>query len=97
MGQTLQKVLAVAPAIQKEFGDSFISVEHLLLALAREDNRFTKQALQSRAIDDQKMLAAVKDVRGTQKVTTRNPEATYEVSHEGIWMSYFIWCNNSLK
>lgn len=84
MGQTLQRVLAAASGIQTEFGDSFVSVEHLLLALGREDSRFTKQALRDRGIDDQKMVAAVKEVRGPQKVTTRNPEASYEVGHAGL-------------
>lgn len=81
MGPTLQKVLAAASSVQKEFGDSFVSVEHLLLALAREDGRFTQQALRDQGIDNQKLLAAVKDVRGPQKVTTRTPESSYEVSY----------------
>lgn len=80
MGPTLQKVLAASSAIQKEFDDSFISVEHLLLALAREDSRFTQQAFRDRGVDYQKLMAAVKDVRGPQKVTTRTPESSYEVS-----------------
>ncbi|CAN0512397.1 unnamed protein product, partial [Scytosiphon promiscuus] len=46
MGQILQKVVAAASAAQMEFGDSFVSTEHLLLALVREDTRFTKKALQ---------------------------------------------------
>lgn len=81
MGQTLQKVLAVASGIQTEFGDSFVSVEHLLLALGRDDTRFTKQALRDQGVDDQKMLVAAKEVRGPQNVTSRNPEASYEVGH----------------
>lgn len=82
MGPTLQKVLATSSAIQKEFEDSFVSIEHLLLALAREDSRFTQQALRDRGVDYQKLMAAVKDVRGPQKVTTRTPESSYEVSRD---------------
>lgn len=79
MGQTLQRVIAAASTAQAEFGDSFISTEHLLLALAREDTRFTKKALQDQARGEQEILEAVKTVRGPQKVTSRNPEAAYEV------------------
>lgn len=79
MGQTLQRVIAAASAAQAEFGDSFVSTEHLLLALAREDTRFTKRALQDQARGEQEILEAVKNIRGPQKVTSRNPEAAYEV------------------
>ncbi|CAN0497108.1 unnamed protein product [Ectocarpus sp. 12 AP-2014] len=78
MGQTLQKVVAAASAAQAELGDSFVSVEHLFLALAREDTRFTKKALQDQGTDDKKILDAVNAIRGPQKVTSRNPEAAYE-------------------
>lgn len=80
MGQILQKVVAAASAAQMEFGDSFVSTEHLLLALVREDTRFTKKALQDQGIDDKKILDAVNEIRGPQKVTSRNPEAAYEAS-----------------
>lgn len=79
MGQTLQKVLAAASAAQTELGDSFVSIEHLFLALAREDTRFTKKALQDQGTDDKKILDAVNVIRGPQKVTSRNPETAYEV------------------
>lgn len=79
MGQTLQKVLTATSTVQAEFGDAFISTEHLALGLAREDNRFTKRALGDQGIDEVKILDAVKKIRGPQKVTTRNPEASYEV------------------
>lgn len=84
MGQTLQKVMAAATAAQVEFGDSFVSTEHLFLALAREDNRFTKKALQDQGTNAKDILDAVKEIRGPQKVTTRNPEATYEVCGERV-------------
>ena len=80
MGQTLQKVIAAASAAQVEFGDSFVSTEHLLLALVREDTRFTKKALLDQGVDGKKILDAVNEIRGPQKVTNRNPEAAYEAS-----------------
>ncbi|CAM9332954.1 unnamed protein product [Ascophyllum nodosum] len=78
MGQTLQKVMAAASQAQVEFGDGFVSIEHLFLALAREDTRFTRRALQNQGSDQNKILEAVKGIRGSQKVTSRNPEAAYE-------------------
>ncbi|CAM9557357.1 unnamed protein product, partial [Discosporangium mesarthrocarpum] len=78
MGQTLQKVMVAASGVQAEFGDSFVSIEHLFLALAREDTRFTKRALENQAMTADKLLDAVKEIRGSQKVTSKNPEASYE-------------------
>lgn len=88
MGQTLQRVLTAASAAQAEFGDSFVSVEHLVLALVREDTRFTKQALRDRGVDDKKIVDAVNSIRGPQKVTSRNPEASYEVSRRVSFIVY---------
>lgn len=88
MGQTLQNVIATASAVQAEFGDSFVSTEHLLLALARDDTRFTKKALQDQGTDDKKILDAVNEIRGSQKVTSRNPEAAYEVRDDVLAMEY---------
>lgn len=75
----MQKVLKAASAAQTDFGDVFISTEHLVLALTREDNRFTKSALGNQGISEAKILDAVEKIRGPQKVTTRNPEVSYEV------------------
>ncbi|CAM9142065.1 unnamed protein product [Choristocarpus tenellus] len=78
MGRTLQKVMAAASGAQAEFGDNFMSIEHLFLALAREDDRFTISALKSQALTAEKIMDAVKEIRGPQKVTSRNAEASYE-------------------
>lgn len=79
MGQTLQDVLKAASQAQVEFGDSFVSTEHLILALTRKDTRFTKRALQSQGCDQNKIFEAIKEIRGSQNVTSRNPEGAYEV------------------
>jgi len=78
MGSVLNGVLGEALARRKQMGDAYISVEHLLLALAAKDTRFTKGALGFQGLTEEKLRAAVDEIRGSKKVQGRNPEATYE-------------------
>ena len=57
--------------------DEYISVEHLLLAML-EDHGATGEALREAGVARPALLAALRDVRGNQRVTNQNPEATYE-------------------
>jgi ATP-dependent Clp protease ATP-binding subunit ClpB len=57
--------------------DSFVSVEHLLLAIAGDKGFSGKLLLESGATRE-KILSVLKDVRGSQRVTTPNPESTYD-------------------
>merc|ERR1711991_1137761 len=59
------------------FGDSYISIEHLLLALS-EDDRCGRQLLNQAGVDGAKLKQAITAVRGNQSVTDQNPEGTYE-------------------
>ena len=77
LGKGLNAVLDRADALKKEFDDSYISIEHLLLALA-EDDRCGRQLLSQCGTDAKKLREAVVAVRGNQKVTDQNPEGTYE-------------------
>jgi ATP-dependent Clp protease ATP-binding subunit ClpB len=77
LGRGLDAVLNRADALKKEFGDSYIAIEHLLLALA-EDDRCGRQLLSQAGTNAAKLKEAVLAVRGTQKVTDQNPEGTYE-------------------
>jgi ATP-dependent Clp protease ATP-binding subunit ClpB len=77
MGKGLNAVLDRADALKKEFDDSYIAIEHLLLALA-EDQRCGRQLLSQSGTSAAKLKQAVLAVRGTQKVTDQNPEGTYE-------------------
>ena len=77
LGRGLDTVLNRADALKKEFGDSYIAIEHLLLALA-EDDRCGRQLLSQAGTTAAKLKEAVQAVRGTQKVTDQNPEGTYE-------------------
>ena len=77
MGQTLTNCLSKASAIKKEFDDQFISTEHLVLAAA-DTNGFSKKIFSDFNCNMNTLREAVKAIRGSNKVTTRSPEATYE-------------------
>jgi ATP-dependent Clp protease ATP-binding subunit ClpB len=69
----LNKLLAKAEDEAKHLKDDFISVEHLLLA-ASDDSK----ALKELGVDRNRLMQALREVRGSQRVTSQNPEATYE-------------------
>ncbi|WP_411867207.1 ATP-dependent chaperone ClpB [Vulcanococcus limneticus] len=77
LGKGLNAVLDAAEKAKTDFGDSYISIEHLLLALAG-DERCGRQLLSQAGVDAQKLKTAIEAVRGSQKVTDQNPEGTYE-------------------
>ncbi len=77
LGPGLNEVLDKAEQQKQSFGDSFISIEHLLLALA-DDKRCGKQLLDQAGADAGKLKVAIDAIRGNQKVTDQNPEGTYE-------------------
>ncbi len=77
LGKGLNAVLDRADALKQEFQDSYIAVEHLVLALAGDD-RCGRQLLSQSGADERKLREAVIAVRGSQRVTDQNPEGTYE-------------------
>ena len=77
VGKGINLLLDQAEQHKEAFGDSFISIEHLLLALAK-DNRCGRQLLSQAGVDAGKLKVAIDAVRGNQKVTDQNPEGTYE-------------------
>ena len=77
LGKGLNSLLDQAEVLKQEFGDSFLSIEHLLLALS-VDPRCGRQLLSQAGTDKTKLLSAIEAVRGSQKVTDQNPEGTYE-------------------
>jgi ATP-dependent Clp protease ATP-binding subunit ClpB len=77
LGKGLNAVLDAAEKAKADFGDSYISIEHLLLALAGDD-RCGRQLLSQAGVDAQQLKTAIEAVRGSQKVTDQNPEGTYE-------------------
>lgn len=78
IGQDLNKVLVSAEDEAKAMGDSYVSVEHLFLALLRHPNAGVKKVFKEYGITRERFLQALSTVRGNQQVTTDNPEATYD-------------------
>ena len=76
LGQGLDILLDKAEASRKLFQDDFVSVEHLLLALA-EDDRVGRRLFRSLGIEQKQLEAAVRTVRGSQKVKDQTPETSY--------------------
>ncbi|MFT9596327.1 ATP-dependent chaperone ClpB [Mesobacillus sp.] len=76
---TLQKVLAQAEKEMKQFEDDYLSVEHVLLATLEIPGSESGGAIRKSGVAREKLLARIKEVRGNQRVTSQNPEATYEV------------------
>ena len=75
----LQSLLGRAAAEATKLKDDYISVEHLLLAALQEDSHTgAAKVLKEFGITQDKLLAALQTVRGGQRVTSANPEATYE-------------------
>ena len=78
IGQNLNNVLVHAEDEAKQMGDEYVSVEHLFLALLKYASRDMKQLFKELGIDKEKFLQALSTVRGNQRVTSDNPEATYD-------------------
>jgi ATP-dependent Clp protease ATP-binding subunit ClpB len=77
LGRSLDSLLDRAEQFRKDFGDDYISVEHLLLAYVKDD-RFGQDLLQEFGLNEAQLKKIIQQVRGTQKVTSQNPEETYE-------------------
>lgn len=76
--QDLNKVLIDAEDEAKVMGDEYVSVEHLFLCLLKQPNKAMKELFRTYGIDRNKFLQALSTVRGNQRVTSDNPEATYD-------------------
>ena len=76
--QELNKVLIDAEDEAKAMGDEYVSVEHLFLCLLKQPNKAMKELFRTYGIDRNKFLQALSTVRGNQRVTSDNPEATYD-------------------
>ena len=78
MGQALNKVLISAEEEAKQMGDEYVSVEHLFLSLLKYPNPALKEIFKEYGITRDRFLQALSTVRGNQRVTSDNPEATYD-------------------
>ncbi|MBL8177724.1 MAG: ATP-dependent chaperone ClpB [Bryobacterales bacterium] len=77
LGTRLAQVFVKAEDEAKRLKDEYLSIEHVLLAFA-SDTGLTGKLYKEFGITHDKLIAALQQIRGHQRVTTQNPEATYE-------------------
>ena len=77
LGRSLDTLLDRAEQFRQEFDDDYISIEHLILAYAKDD-RFGRALFQEFGLNENKLKEIIKEIRGSQKVTDQNPEGKYE-------------------
>ncbi len=73
VSQRLNEVLVEAFDRAKKMGDAYVSVEHVLLAMVKRVD-----VLKSLGVTEELLLKALKEVRGNQRITSENPEESYE-------------------
>ena len=88
LGRNLEGTITKAEDIKKEWKDDFTSVEHLVLAML-DDARFGRKLLRDAGLDAAKLTAAIKDIRGGNRVQDQvpaplNPLWKYASSHARI-------------
>lgn len=78
VGQDLNKALIHAEDEARQMGDEYVSVEHLFLSLLKHANKELKSIFREMGISRDGFLQVLSTVRGNQKVTSDNPESTYD-------------------
>ena len=78
MSQALNDVLIHAEDEAKRMGDEYVSVEHLFLLLIAKSNKEVKEIFREYGITRERFLGVLEEVRGNVRVTTDNPEGTYD-------------------
>ncbi|MFW2503973.1 ATP-dependent chaperone ClpB [Clostridium diolis] len=74
----VEEVLIKAEEFSKQFEDSYVSVEHLMLAIIEIDNNQVSKILKQYNITKDNLLKVLSEVRGSQRVETQDPEGTYD-------------------
>ena len=77
LGSRLRTVLVKAHDELAQFGDEYVSTEHLLLAILDHAGGGAERVLKQAGLTRDKLLMALREVRGAQRVTSPNPESTY--------------------
>ena len=78
VSQDVDIVLANAETIAKKMKDEYVSVEHIMLSIFDNANKDIKEILRRHNITKNEFLKALSSVRGNTRVTTDNPESTYD-------------------
>jgi ATP-dependent Clp protease ATP-binding subunit ClpB len=74
----LNRLLVQAEDEAKQLKDEYVSIEHLLLAMVEDKSGAAGRILKELGLTRDKLMQALRQVRGSQRVTSQNPEATYE-------------------
>lgn len=78
VGQYMNNALIHAEDEAKSMGDEYVSVEHLFLSMLKYPNAAIKDLMKEYGLTRERFLQALSTVRGNQRVTSDNPEATYD-------------------
>ncbi len=78
VSQGLRKALTSAETEANGFGDEFISTEHLLLGILGVERSPAESLLRRFGVDRERVMSALTDIRGNQRVTDTNPEGKYQ-------------------
>lgn len=76
--RTYSKLLQESEEEMKKFGDEYIGVEHIYISLLTEKGTRSEKIFKKYNINMQRFLESLKSIRGSQTITTDNPESTYE-------------------
>ncbi|MDW7967886.1 MAG: Clp protease N-terminal domain-containing protein [Thermoanaerobaculum sp.] len=78
LSREFRQVMEAASKLAPQFQDQFVSVEHLLLALTMVKGSSAQELLQRYGVTQEALLAALREIRGSHRVTDDQPEAKYE-------------------
>ncbi len=78
ISQGMDNLFAQAEVLANQMGDDFVSVEHLFLAMIDRADRTVQPLFSDYAISKERVLRTLQSIRGSARVTTDDPEATYE-------------------
>mgnify|MGYP001829263670 CR=1 FL=1 len=76
MGRQIERIISDADSVRADLGDEYLSTEHVLLALANPDP--AGSTAQRIGVRREQLLEALREVRGSHRVTSQNPEESYQ-------------------
>ena len=79
LSRSVDNALIAAENIAKQMGDEYVSVEHIVLSLLKDPDSEMKKIISQHNITEQEFMTALASVRGNTRVTSQNPEETYDV------------------
>lgn len=82
LGRDLEALIQRAREYKKEYGDSFVSVEHLVLGFA-QDQRFGKQLFKDFQISQQTLKSGIESIRGRQSVIDQGQNMSFQPAY--VW------------